>query len=150
MTNSSPAHIDPDDNVPVTTVPAPLTENTRSTNKRAGNSLNVCSLASTSRTVCASVSTRASMPSPVTAEVHSGRDHEIGDEASSSSTSLSTSTLRSALTRSTRVSATTPANGRIESMTARCSRVCARHPSTASMTSNAIEACDMPAIIVFR
>ena len=131
--SSSPRAIAPDHSVPVTTVPAPLTVNTRSTCRRAPppSAPRPGSVAATS----SSAARTASIPSPVRTETgtttgvksfFATRDSRVAKK------DLTPSLARAGSARSVFVIATTPRSTPSAASTAACSRVCGITPSSAA------------------
>ena len=111
----------PDTSVPVTTVPKPFIENTRSIGRRAAPAaLRVPAWPLASASAARSVS----RPSPVFAETGTIAAPSRKEPAISSRTSMRASSSISASTRSTLVSATIPAGTRSSRQMSKCSRVC--------------------------
>ena len=134
----SPVPIDPDQSVPVTTVPIPRSVNERSTCSRAEPSLDArpVSPAATS----SSAPSSSSIPVRFSAETGT-----IGVSGSSSATSSAAS---SGSPMSALVIATTPARTPSWRSTARCSRVCGITPSSDATQRRNMSTPDAPATIV--
>ena len=143
--SASPGWISPAHNVPVTTVPMPLSGNTRSTGRRAGPARRPASARSATRSSAASSSSR---PRPSRALTVTTSHPAYGVPSRNSRTSAAASSSSSSSTASALVSATTPSRTPSSSMTARCSTVCGITPSSAAMTSRKRSMPVAPATIV--
>ena len=123
-TRPSPALISPDQSVPVTTVPMPLSGNTRSTGRRAGPAWRP---ASARLAVRSSAASRSSRPRPSFALTVTTSQPANGVPSRNCRTSSSASSSSSSSTRSALVSATTPSRTPSSSMMARCSHRLGHH-----------------------
>ena len=131
-TSPSPALISPDQSVPVTTVPTPLSGNTRSTGRRAGPLWRPASAFFAALSSAASSSSRPRPSFALTVTISQPANGVFSRNACTSSPAISSN---SSSTRSALVSATTPPRTPSSSMMARCSTVCGITPSSAAMTS---------------
>ena len=142
---SSPVASGPPLSVPVTTVPVPLIENTRSTNKRGRRSR---SGSGAPASISSSAATRSSSPSPVVDEHATTRALSRAVPATRSATSVRARARPSRSTRSSLVSAiTAPCTPRTSTIS-RCSSDCGFHPSSAATTNSTRRTGPTPASIV--
>ena len=141
---SSPVRADPLHRVPVTTVPAPLMLNTRSTGRRRREP-------AFARRVVRAARVRASCssgsPAPVRLDTGTISASAKGVPARRPRTSSAMNSAHSSSTRSVFVSATTQVRMPRSSSTARCSSVCGMMPSSAAMQRSARSMPVDPAII---
>ena len=131
--------------VPVTTVPAPATLNTRSTGRRNRSCRDRAAARSDAR---AKAPRSSSRPSPVVAEPRTTSVHWMLERERCCATSSSTSASQSRSTRSHLVTNTTPVVTARNSRMARCSRVCGITPSSAATTSSATSTPVAPATML--
>ncbi|MNP23515.1 hypothetical protein D3C76_1162270 [compost metagenome] len=130
--SSSPTCTRPENAVPVTTTPAPLTLKARSTGRRKPPSS-----ARSCVSWAASARARRNSPTPSPVTLDSGKigAPASGPGASSASISARAAAICSALARSVLVKATNARGIPSSSTMARCSRVCGITPSSAATTS---------------
>ena len=139
-TSSSRASVPPV-SVPVTTVPAPLAANTRSTQRRGRPaSVGAGAPASTASNIERTSSTPRPLMESTTTIGHPGNRSSISSRASNSVSSSTTSAL---------VSATRPCRTSSRSRIWVCSTVCGFHPSLAATTSSATSTAPTPASMFF-
>ncbi|MCY1353985.1 hypothetical protein D9M69_403410 [compost metagenome] len=131
--SSSPIRTRPENAVPVTTTPLPLTLKARSMGRRKPPSPDFSRV---SRAASDRAARKASMPSPLMLETGWIGAPASGPGASSASTSARASASRCGVTRSILLSATSARGMPSSSTMARCSRVCGITPSSAATTSS--------------
>ena len=135
--SESPTLSSPENAVPVTTVPAPLSVKQRSMARRKPPLRLRSPSPAAQRSRCAR---KAAIPSPrvaSTGKTGAAASGLPGIAASSSATSACASAKRSGETRSILVKATAPWRMPSSSTISRCSRVCGIGPSSAAITSSA-------------
>ena len=136
----------PEVSVPVTTVPNPFMENTRSIGRRAKPP---ALLGSTARPASSSIARSSCKPAPVCALTATVGADSRNDPATDSSTSSLTNSTMSSSARSALVSTTMPRRIPNRRQMSKCSRVCGISDSSAATASSSRSMPPAPANMFF-